>query len=114
MKKVALCMLAAVFAVNTSFAGTICPSKAVTGVQLKKNGDVIYMVLGDDGTSIHRSAGNISTPVGAKSFDLLSSLVNSNVLIQASYPDGYNCDKPSDQNIAPDWLFAENQIQREN
>ena len=112
MKRIALCMLAA-FAVNSSFAGTICPSKAVTGVQLKKNGDVIYMVLGDDGTSIHRSAGNISTPVGAKSFDLLSSLVNSNVLIQAGYPDGYNCDKPS-QNMAPDWLFAENQIQREN
>lgn len=94
----------------TAFAGTICPSKVVTGVQLKNTGDVIYSVLGDDGSFVERGAGNISTPVGAKNLDMLMASVNSKstVYIQASYPAGYNCEKPTDQKIAPEWLFADN------
>lgn len=111
MKKIALFLVTAL-AASSTFAGTICPSKAVTGVLLKKSGDVFYTVQGDDGNPVQRGAGNISTPVGAKNFDLLSSLVNSTLLIQANYPSGYNCEKSSDQNISPDWLFAENQAQR--
>lgn len=111
MKRIVLCLFAAA-ALNTAFAGTLCPSKSVTGVLLKKSGDVFYTVQGDDGNPVQRSAGNISTPVGSKNFDLLSSLVNSTVLIQANYPTGYNCEKSTEQNVAPDWIFAENQAQR--
>ena len=111
MKRIALCMLAA-FAVNTSFAGTICPSKAVTGVSIEKSGDIFYTVQGDDGNPVQRGAGSISSPVGAKNFEMLMDLVNSTVLLQAKYPDGFNCEKSSDKNVTPDWLFAENQAQR--
>lgn len=107
--KKAVLLLSVLFSFAAS-AGTICPSKIVTGVQLKNTGDVIYSVLGDDGSFVERGAGNISTPVGAKNLDMLMASVNSKstVYIQASYPAGYNCEKPKDQKIAPEWLFAEN------
>jgi len=109
--KKAVLLLSVLFSFAAS-AGTICPSKAVTGVLLKKSGDVFYTVQGDDGSPVQRGAGNISTPVGAKNLEMLMALVNSTVLIQANYPVGFNCEKSSDQNVAPEWLFAENQAQR--
>ncbi len=110
MKKAVL-LLSVLFSLTAS-AVTICPSKAVTGVSIEKSGDVFYTVQGDDGNPVQRGAGNISSPVGAKNFEMLMALVNSTVLLQANYPSGYNCEKTSDKNVAPEWLFAENQAQR--
>ena len=89
------------FFYHAAFASEKCEAEPVHGVTIKATGEIRF-----DQSGVTRSAGNISTPVGSRTFDALLLAVDKKLLVQTAYPDGYNC--KVDGHTAPEWIYIQN------
>ncbi|HGS4617227.1 TPA: hypothetical protein ACMDTM_003385 [Vibrio cholerae] len=88
----------------STFASVKCEPELIKGIQVKKNGEVIY--TSHDG--IRRLAATPENPVASQNvIQTLLRAVDRGYYVQSAFPDGYTCGS-SNATASAEWIYVQN------
>lgn len=105
MKKLLAFTLASALSTSVIAEVSKCQSTPIKGIQVLKNGDVLYVTWADKNT---RKLGNLSqNPATQQMIPLLLIAIDKKLTVQFAYPAGYDCNKANELSTSAEWIYIQ-------